>query len=156
MAKKFVQTIQSEILDRETGEILKYDSQKIFTEKINPDHFYITFFDYFGPVRQLKQGVTRRILDWMCEHAGFNTGIVVLSTSERQQMSQDLGIANNQITNNLKILKDLNIISGEKGTFKINSEIFWKGELSIRRKELLENKNLQISFELVDSDESKG
>lgn len=68
-------------------------------------------------------------------------------------MSQDLGIANNQITNNLKILKDLNIISGEKGTFKINSEIFWKGELSIRRKELLENKNLQISFELVDKKE---
>lgn len=150
MAKKIVQTIQSEVLDRETGELLKYDSQKIFTEKINPDHFYVTFYDYFGPVRKLNHGISRKMLDWMCERAEFNTGIVKLTTLERQQMSQDLGIANNQITNNLKILKDLNIISGEKGTFKINSEIFWKGDLSIRRKEILEGKNLEISFKIVD------
>ena len=65
-------------------------------------------------------------------------------------MCTELGLANNQVTNNLKKLKDLNLISGDKGSFIINPEIFWKGELAVRKKELLENKDLKVSFELID------
>lgn len=150
MAKKITQTIQREIIDVETGESIKIDSQKIFTEKVNPDKFYMTFIDYIAPLYQLRSEVARRMLDWMCEHAIFNTGIVDLSTSKRQQMCTELGLANNQVTNNLKKLKDLNLISGDKGSFIINPEIFWKGELAVRKKELLENKDLKVSFELID------
>ena len=89
------------------------------------------------------------MLDWMCERAQYNTGIVDLSTSKRQQMCQDLSITSNQITNNLKKLKDLHLIEGDKGTFTINAEIFWKGDLSARREEILKDKNLQVSFELT-------
>lgn len=148
--KRITQTIQREIVDVNTGKLLKIDSQKTFTEKVNPEHFYMTFIDYVAPLYQLRSEVARRMLDWMCERAAYNTGIVDLSTSKRQQMCLDLQIANNQVTNNLKKLKDLNLISGDKGTFTINPEIFWKGDLSVRRKELLENQDLQISFKLVE------
>jgi predicted transcriptional regulator len=150
MAKRITQTIQRDIVDLTTGEIITVDSQKTFTEKVNPEKFYMTFIDYVAPIYQLHSEVARRMLDWMCEHAAFNTGIVDLSTSKRQQMCTELNLANNQVTNNLKKLKDLDLISGEKGTFKINPEIFWKGELSVRKKELLENKDLKVSFELID------
>ncbi len=152
MAKRITQTIRRDVVDATTGEVITMDTQKTFTEKVNPEKFYMTFIDYISPIYQLNSEVARRMLDWMCEHAIFNTGIVDLSTSKRQQMCSELKLANNQVTNNLKKLKDLNLISGEKGTFKINPEIFWKGELSVRRKELLENKDLKVSLELIDRD----
>ena len=150
MAKRITQTIQRDIIDVTTGEVIKMDSQKTFTEKVNPEHFYMTFIDYIAPLYQLRSEVARRMLDWMCENATVNTGVVDLSTFKRQQMCNELGLANNQVTNNLKKLKDLNLISGDKGNFIINPEIFWKGELAVRKKELLENKDLQISFKLID------
>lgn len=148
MAKRITQTIQREIVDVNTGEIVKVDSQKTFTEKINPEHFYMTFIDYIAPLYQLHSEVARRMLDWMCEHAEYNTGIVDLSTSKRQQMCTELNLANNQVTNNLKKLKDLNLITGDKGSFTVNPEIFWKGDAQTR-KDILNNKSLQVSFEIV-------
>jgi hypothetical protein len=148
MAKRITQTIQREIVDVNTGELVKVDTQKTFTEKINPEHFYMTFIDYIAPLYQLHSEVARRMLDWMCEHAEYNTGIVDLSTSKRQQMCSELSLANNQVTNNLKKLKDLNLITGDKGSFTVNPEIFWKGDAQ-SRKDLLQNKSLQVSVEIV-------
>lgn len=145
--KKITQTIQREVVDSQTGEIITYDSQKTFTEKINPERFYMTFIDYVAPLYKLHSEVARKILDWMCEHAGFNTGIVDLSTSKRQQMCEDLSITTAQISNNLKKLKDLNLINGDKGAFTINPEIFWKGDASTR-KQILEGKSLKVSFKI--------
>lgn len=148
MAKRITQTIQREIIDVNTGESVKVDTQKTFTEKINPEHFYMTFIDYIAPLYQLHSEVARRMLDWMCEHAEYNTGIVDLSTSKRQQMCSELNLANNQVTNNLKKLKDLNLITGDKGSFTVNPEIFWKGDAQTR-KDILNNKSLQVSFEII-------
>lgn len=148
MTKRITQTIQREIIDVNTGESVKVDTQKTFTEKINPEHFYMTFIDYIAPLYQLHSEVARRMLDWMCEHAEYNTGIVDLSTSKRQQMCSELNLANNQITNNLKKLKDLNLITGDKGSFTVNPEIFWKGDAQTR-KDILNNKSLQVSFEII-------
>lgn len=152
MAKKLTQTIQRDIVDLTTGEVVKMDSTKIFTERVTPERFYMTFIDYVAPIYRLNSEVARRMLDWMCEHAAFNTGIVSLSVMDRKQMCEELHLANNQVTNNLKKLKELNIISGEKGRFTINPDIFWKGELTERQnhRELFKNKNLKVSFELVD------
>ena len=148
MAKRITQTIQKEIVDINTDELVKVDTQKTFTEKVNSEKFYMTFLDYIAPLYKLRSEVARRILDWMCENAGFNTGTVILSTSERQQMCKDLDLTSNQVTNNLKKLKDLNLITGEKGTFTLNPEIFWKGDAQTR-KQVLEGKSLKISYELI-------
>lgn len=148
MSKRISQTIQREIVDVTTGELVKVDSQKIFTEKINSEKFYMTFLDYISPLYQLRSESARRTLDWCCEHAEFNTGIIDLTASKREALCKDLSITNNQLTNNLKKLKGLNLISGSKGQFKINPEIFWKGDLQ-SRKQALEGKELKLSFEIV-------
>lgn len=149
MAKKVTQTIQREIVDVTTGELVKVDVQRTFTEKINPDHFYMTFLDYIAPLYKLKSTSARNTLDWCCEKAQYNTGIIELTSTKRAQLCEQLGINNNQLTNNLKKLKELGLITGEKGQFKINPEIFWKGDLKSRR-QLLENASLEVSFKIVD------
>lgn len=149
MAKRITQTIQREIVDVATGELVKVDTQKTFTEKISPDNFYMTFIGYMSPLFNLHSDVARSILDWMCMRAEYNSGVVDLSTSKRQKMCSDLSITSNQVTNNLKKLKELGLITGEKGEFTINPEIFWKGDTKTRQ-QVLEGKSLKVSFELVE------
>lgn len=149
MAKRITQTIQREIVDVTTGELVKVDTQKTFTEKISPDNFYMTFIGYMSPLFNLHSDVARSILDWMCMRAEYNSGVVDLSTSKRQKMCSGLSITSNQVTNNLKKLKELGLITGEKGEFTINPEIFWKGDTKTRQ-QVLEGKSLKVSFELVE------
>ena len=41
MAKNFNQVIVKEYVDKDTGEILSYESEKTFTQKIDKDKFYM-------------------------------------------------------------------------------------------------------------------
>ena len=152
MAKRITQTIQREIVDVTTGEVVKVDTQKTFTEKVSPESFYMTFIGYMSPLFNLHSDVARSILDWMCMRAEYNSGVVDLSASKRQKMCQDLSITSNQVTNNLRKLKELGLITGEKGEFTINPEIFWKGDTKTRQ-QVLECKSLKVSFEIVDNQE---
>lgn len=60
----------------------------------------------------------------MCEHAEFNTGTVAITTQNREELKHNFGLSTNTISKYLKSLKELNLISGDKGTYKINPKIF--------------------------------
>lgn len=136
-----------ETVDTETGEIITIVSAKEYSTKVESDRFYMTFIDYIAPLYKLKSENARKILAWMCSHAEYNTGIVSLTTADRQQMAEEIDICVNTITNNLASLKKLNLISGDKGRFQINPQIFWKGDTKTR-KQLLDNKELTIKFSI--------
>lgn len=147
MAKNFNQVIVKEYVDKDTGEILSYESEKTFTQKIDKDKFYITYIDFIAPFFQLKSAKAKDLLIWMCNNAEFNTGRVLMPTEVRDKISKELDISPNGITNNLKALKDLNLISGQKGTFTINPKIFWKGDEKAR-KAFMNEKEIQIKFSI--------
>jgi hypothetical protein len=151
--KKIVTTKVSEILDKETGEIIKYESQKVHKEKINSENFYMVFLDYMAPLFKLNSDSARRVLDKFCQLAEFNTGVVLLPGPARKALCAELEMSATQFANCIKKLKTLNLITGEGGQFKINPEVFWKGDQLARRKEILENKSLQITYEIVDNQE---
>lgn len=134
-----------ETVDTETGEIITIVSAKEYSTKVESDRFYMTFIDYIAPLYKLKSENARKVLAWMCCHAEYNTGIVSLTTADRQQMSEEIDICSNTITNNLATLKKLKLITGDKGRFQINPQIFWKGDTKTR-KQLLEDKELTIKF----------
>lgn len=83
----------------------------------------------------LKSMVAYHVLYWMCAQMS-ETNIVSIPPSIRQQMCNDLGISTNQVTNALRILKDLNLITGEKGRYEVNPQAFWKGSLESRAERL--------------------
>lgn len=154
--KKLILTSTKEIIDQTTGEVKSYESQKVFSEKITPGKFFFAFIGHMVPFYKVTNSVPVKILVWMCERAQFNTGKVLLTADERDELCKYLDISQSQLTHGLKKLKDEGLIEGERGrgTFLINPEIFWKGELS-ERKQILENKELQISFELVDKNDTE-
>lgn len=149
MAQKSLQSFYRELVDTQTGEVITYENQKVITEKINVENFYMTFVDYIAPVFKLRSEVALKLLIWMCENAQFNTGQVSLTTEDRKNLTKELGISTNQITNNLKRLRELKLITGQNGKFQLNPQIFWKGDAKTRQ-EILKDKALKISFELVD------
>jgi hypothetical protein len=136
-----------EIVDCDTGEIKVIESQKVFTKKVKNDNFYFTFIDFIAPLFRLRSDSAKTLLVWLCTNAEFNTGIVRLTADDRRQLCETLNMSNNAITNCLKKLKDLNLISGQDGKFTINPQIFWKGEMSVRDK-LLQSEDIQIIFKL--------
>lgn len=151
--KRTVTTSIKEVLDPQTGEIIKYESSKTYKEKINSENFYMVFLDYMTPLLKIKSHITRHVLDKLCQLAEFNSGKVNLSTGNRKEICDQLEINSQQFSKALKQLKELNLIDGESGMFTINPYIFWKGDQSIRRQELLNNKAFQITYEIVDLDE---
>ena len=147
MGQNFSQLVVKEYVDTETGEVLSYESQKTFTQKIEKDKFYITYIDFIAPFFKLKSAKAKDLLIWMCNHAEFNTGRVLLNANIRSEISKELEISAGSITNNLKALKDLNLISGEKGTFTINPQIFWKGDEKAR-KAFMNEQEIKIKFSI--------
>ncbi len=146
---KFNTLCERQVLNPETGEYVTIESQKTFTTKVTEEQFYMTFVNFIGPIFDLKPERAKDLLIWMLKHAEFNTGVVQLPTATRKQISEELSMSNNSITNYLKVLKNKKLISGDCGVFTINPQIFWKGELAAR-KELLKDKNIQISFGIED------
>lgn len=96
----------------------------------------------------IKKSARQKILQWLL-NAANDEGQVSLPAAKRQKMCSDLSITSNQVTNNLKKLKELGLITGEKGEFTINPEIFWKGNTKTRQ-QVLKGKSLKVSFELVE------
>lgn len=83
----------------------------------------------------------------MCKRAQYNTGVVNISAADRKEICEELNITNNAITNNFKKRRDLSLITGDKGRFTINPQIFWKGEMKVRN-QLLKEEAVQISFKI--------
>lgn len=136
-----------ELVNPETGEMQTIATQKEYSIKIKSDEFYMTFIDYISPMYKLKSENARKLLVWLCCHAEWNTGEVNLTAADRKNITDELGICNNTITNNLQSLKKLNLISGEKGKFIINPQIFWKGDTKTRG-QLLQSNEIKIKFSI--------
>ena len=145
--EKYQQIIQTQTVDLNTGEIKEYETQKTYTRKVETESFYMTFIDYIAPLFNLKSDAAKNVLNWMCCHAEYNTGKVQLTTNQRDLACMELGMKSNSLSNHLKKLKDLSLISGEKGDFMINPQIFWKGD-TITRDKLLKNNEIKIIFKL--------
>ena len=95
--------------DSETNEIFSFYEN---FDNID-DSIIVSNLHKFKSVNALK------IFIWMNAHKS-NNNICYLTTKTRSKLLLDLKISSNTLTNNLKVLKDMNMIEGEKGEFIIN------------------------------------
>ena len=144
---KFNQVFTKEYVNPETGEVQEIEIEKTFTYKISPDQFYMIFLGHFSTQLGLKSNTAKNLLMWFCEHAEFNTGKVLLPTAIRKELCETLNISSTNLANNIRLLKNANLITGSNGVFIINPQIFWKGDITTRNK-ILRDKEMQISFKI--------
>lgn len=144
--KKYLKNETTHV-DKETGEVLV--SSKTYSINVNQDEFYMTFIENMAGFFKLKSVVDIKVLTKFCIMAEYNTGKVVLSAAERKELVTFLDISIQQLTNSINNLKKNALINGEKGTYKLNPLVFWKGKNDVRNGLIKDNKvNITFDFEI--------
>ncbi len=132
-------------------------TQKSFNTKVTPDKFYMTFIEHISPLFNLKSPLARRILDIFCCKAEFNTGKVTIPSGVREEICTSLNISLQTFNNTIQKLKKSGLISGERGIYEINPNIFWKGTTDQRDKILREGGlELKIKYQTTDENRTNG
>ncbi len=145
--KKIVQSIEHQFVDAETGELKSIETSKVFKTAVTEDSFYMVFTKFIAPFYELNSVKAQQLLIWMCENAEFNTGIVKITPADRKRIEKEFNFGKNMIANSLRLLKQKGLVTGELGEFKINPQIFWKGDLKIRHQILEKGEfNIQINI----------
>ena len=144
MSKKLV--FEEVHVDNETGEAVT--TVKKFLVKTTPEKFYMAYIDNLSAFFELKSLVDTKVLQILCIRAEYDSGTVRLPSGDRSEICKFLGISTQQLTNSLSSLRRLKLISGEKGVYKINPSIFWKGSLESRRRVLDKQLQITLNFDL--------
>lgn len=136
------QTIR-DIVDSSTGEVVSVETEKIFNIKTTVETFTMMYNDYLGKLYGIKHLSDIKLITKFCEIAEFNTGKVVLSSATRDEICEQLDISKPNLSKNIKRLKELGLIDGDKGTYIIDPKLFWKGDRKMRA-ELLKGEGMKV------------
>ena len=150
MARKNVFSQHTETyVDSNTGEVLECtDFKRGYIPIDNTEHFYMTFIEFLSPWYKLKPESAKVLLMWMCEHAEWDTGCVSLTTIKRKEVCDTLKLSPQTVSNCITALKNAKLIDGEKGEYRINPFLFWKGTRD-KIRELLKDATIEATFKIV-------
>lgn len=127
------------------GDNLSHNRKAVYN-KDRERSFLYDIYRFHGPqFFELKSDTAKNVLSIMCETAEFNTGIVDMGTSVRKSITDKLKISPNALTNAIRSLKELKLISGERDKFQLNAMIHWKGDIK-SRDELINDKTFKVTF----------
>ena len=141
--KKYSRVVERNITDLTTGEVVKVETEKVFTRQIDCDKFYKVFYDNIDYVSSLKSVISRNVLDYLSSNAGFNTGVSYINKDVRKDICDKYGIKLSQLSRSLADLRANGLITGDQ-TIIINPDIFWKGDEAARRS--FKSMNMTVTF----------
>ena len=141
--KKYSRVVERNITDLTTGEVVKVETEKVFTRQIDCDKFYKVFYDNIDYVSSLKSIISRNVLDYLSSNAGFNTGVLYINKDVRKDICDKYGIKLSQLSRSLADLRANGLITGDQ-TIIINPDIFWKGDEAARRS--FKSMNMTVTF----------
>ena len=148
MSKHLVQSTETQYVDESTGQLIVTTTSRTHKIKVTEETFFMTYISLLQPLYQLEHLSDIKLIVKFCELAEFNTGRVSLSTAKRAEVCKQLDISTSNFSKYIKRLKDKTLISGDKGEYTINPDIFWKGDKKSRAALLKQGLNVTINFEL--------
>ena len=131
-----------EILDKDTGELIRSEKSFSTRGKKNSEEKFFMVFD--GSVdNMLKNSSTDiALLFKLCSMATFNDAKVELTSRKRKGLQEFLNISRQALSNSLNKLKKSKIIFGMRDEYYINPNLFWRGTTNGRDKYLKDNKEM--------------
>lgn len=151
MARKYVtQNIEEKHVDRFGGVTTRTGSKVVEIDADN-EPFFQTYLNYVGWMYDIRGGVALNVMARLMEEAGYNTGIVSMSPAIRRRVRDALGICDSALTRAINTLvekkalartsyvdKETGEVKYNKGEYRVNPEMFWKGDRSERKKLIVE------------------
>lgn len=147
MGKYVVKSIETEKVDKETGEVIKRTEAVSIIRK-DAEPFFLTYskgiMSLYG---KTVFNVTTKVLWKLMEYAEYNTGKVYMTAERTEEIMQECGLSKSSYYRAIEELKKAGIITGGKSTFTIAENMFWKGDRKAR--EELKQAQLKVIFEPV-------
>lgn len=133
----------------EDGNLVIQDVEKTYVVKLaENDKFFMVYYNMLKSFYKIKYVKDVMLLVKLAELADYNTGEVTIATKTREDICSELEITKSNLSPIFKRLIELGLLSGEKGVYKINEAVFWKGEASIR-KSILKEKGIQFVLQFT-------
>lgn len=132
----------------DSGELV--DVGKEFTVSLRKNTFYKTYINLMSKALGLSSSVDINLLTELCSIADPTTGKIFLTPARRLHLGVKCELSTQQITNSLKNLKNLDILTGTQGDYEISRSIFWIGSFEGRKeysKNGLGTVRVMITFE---------
>lgn len=130
--KQIIQETTKNVVDTYTGEIISETISKTFSVKKDSEPFFLTYSKYMSVLFNLNSLSAVKLLWKMLEMAQYNTGVVSITSQLKKQILSDLDISVSIYGKAINMLKEAEIISGERGLYLINPKIHWKGDFKTR------------------------
>ena len=149
MKKTFIESRSIQTVDPTSGEVIITDTHKIHKVILeDEDRFFMVYFNMLKTFYQIKYIKDVLLLVKLAELANYNTGEVLIPTSTRQQLCEELEVSKPYISTAFKRLCDLGLLEGDKGRYKLNEAAFWKGDAKTR-KQALKDKGLEFKIKFT-------
>ena len=124
--KQIVQETTRRTVDTYTGEMIDETTSKTFSVKKEVEPFFLTYSRCMSILYNLTSLTAVKILWKFLERAEYNTGTVYVTSQVKKDIIDDLNISTSIYNKAIAILKESEIISGNKGQYVINPNIHWK------------------------------
>lgn len=140
-------------VDLQTGEAAIV-SKNYSVRADDSDSFYMSFIEMMSPFFKIKSLIDIQVLAKMCCMMEYNKNEVYLPTARRRQLCEELKIKTTHLSNALKRLRNIGMIAGDSGCYRINPKVYWKGTTN-ERNQLLKDKGLELNiiFKATDNKE---
>lgn len=143
-----------ETVNKKTGEVTRV--RKRYGIKVKSENFYFTYIDNLSGYLKVTGNIDKSVLAYFCMVSEFDTGRVFLSAKDRKELCATLDISSQQMSNSISILKQLKLITGERGFYTINPAVYWKGTSKEREKLLMDNAvAVEFNFYIEEENPSK-
>lgn len=144
MRKYTTKTYKGQRTDPETGEILEY-SECIEVTRNDTEPFFLTYSrQILALYGKHVFNVTTKVFYKLLEYAEYNTGKVYMNSNRIKEIMEICNISKASYYRAINELIEAGLISGDKNTYTIAENMFWKGDRKAR--EELKNARLKVSF----------
>lgn len=133
------------VVDVNTGEIVQEMLKTVTFKTADKEEFFMLFIKSLAPLFRISSLPAIKILIKFCQIASYNTGEIVLSSSKRKDICEELEMTNNHFSNMITYLKKQGILYGQHGSFYLNPIISWKGDTNTREESI---KKMELHFKL--------
>lgn len=150
---RLVRDVIKQVVDKTTGEVVDQTVEKHYTTRVKSDSYVMVYFGMLSAFYGIKSGKDKDLIICLTSYAKYDTGVVELSPSLRDEICNVLGIYKSNLSSSLKRLVDCGLLSGERGRYTINPAAFWKGTINSRT-ELLNSDGLTFKITFVEEGSS--
>lgn len=146
-----METMLSELKIRQQG---NKETVGLINEAINrasfvntkSEPFFFTYVKGLPIIYGIKSAAVLRLLYKILELSEFNKAEIQITAPKKKEILIELDISKSCFAKSMKILNDKGLIVGSRGLYRINEDIFWKGDAKTR-KALLDAKATEFTTE---------